>query len=216
MEIATVAGATRIPGGRNANERVRRSGMVPAVIYGHGEAPESLALSAHDLEQALGKLAHVVRVKSGAKETIYLLKDVQYDHLQRHPLHVDLMRVDQNERVEVAVPIELRGTAHGTTVGGELVLVLADLHIECPLLQIPDSIRVKVDHLDIGMSVHVKDLELPAGVTPTHGPEDVVCLCRHKKAEVAVVAPLEAETSKEPEVIERGKKEEEAAEEAKK
>lgn len=208
MQISTVSAQSRKPGGRHANERVRRAGLVPGVIYGHGETPETVSLSGHELGLALEHLQHVLKLNVGGKETLYLLKDVQYDHLQRTPVHVDLMRVDPNERVKVTVPVEFRGTPHGTTVGGELVTILADVHLECKLLEIPDSVRAKIDHLEIGKALHVKELELPADVKALHGPDDVVCLVRHKKTDEAVAAPVvEGEAGKEPEVIGRVAKE---------
>jgi len=208
MQISTVTAEKRNPGGRHANERIRRAGNVPAIIYGHGESPEAVSLSAHELGLALEHLQHVLKLKVGGQETLYLLKDVQYDHLQRTPIHVDLMRVDPNERVKVTVPVEFRGTPHGTTVGGELVTLLADVHIECKLLEIPDSVRAKIDGLEIGSALHIRELELPADVKALHSPEEVVCLVRHKKTDEAVAgAPAEGEAGKEPEVIGRIAKE---------
>lgn len=208
MEIATVAGKTREIRGRHANERLRRSGMVPAIIYGHGEEPRAIALSRHELEYALERLAHVIRVNSDGVEENFLLKAVQYDHLQSTPIHVDLMRVSKDERVRVTVPLEFRGPAAGTLSGGEEVHVLNELHIECPVLTIPDLIRVRVEHLNIGDAIHVKELELPADVVATHHPEEVVVLVRLKK--VAAEAPVAGEAgAAEPEVIGRQAKDKE-------
>lgn len=209
MQIASVTGETREVGGRHANERLRRRGMIPAVIYGHNQTPETIALSRHDLELALEKLQHVVSLKMGGKETAFLLKEVQYDHLERTPMHVDLMRVDENERVRVNVPMELRGTPIGVTEGGEMVMVINELHVECPLLEIPEQIRVKIDHLKIGDSIHVKEIELPPNVKATHAPDDVVLLVRTKKVATDAAAPVEGAVVAEPEVIGRQAKEEE-------
>lgn len=218
MQIANVAGETRTAGGRHANERLRRAGMVPAIVYGHGEKPETVSLSLHDLEHALHHKQHVLNLGIGGSQKQYFIKEVQYDHLQKRPIHVDLMRVDPNERIRVKVKLELRGAAAGLAVGGELLQQIADLEIECKLLEIPESIRVKVDHLTIGQSIHVKELELPPDVKALHHPDEIVCAVRLKKiAEEAPAAAAEGtEASKEPEVIERGKKEEEEAAEEKK
>lgn len=212
MHIATVSGEKRTPEGRNGNERLRRRGMIPAIVYGHGEAAETIALSRHDLDMALRTASHVVNVKLDGKETTYLLKEIQYDHLQRTPMHADLMRVDPNERVRVKVRIEVRGTPVGIVDGGELSTPITDLEIECPLLKIPESVRVKVDHLKIGQGVHVRELELPEGVVALHDPNDVVAGCRVKRIheEVAAAAPAaEGAAPAEPEVLARGKKEDE-------
>ena len=209
MQIANVSGETRKVGGRHVNERLRLKGLVPAIVYGHGEAPEPVSISLHDLEIALHHKQHVLNVGIGGGK-MYFVKEVQYDHLQKRPIHVDLMRVDPNERIKVRVKVELRGTPAGLLVGGELLHQIADLEIECKLLEIPEAIRVKVEHLNIGNAIHVKDLELPADVKALHHPEEVVCGVRLKKIaeEATAAAPLEgaeaAATSKEPEVIERG------------
>lgn len=211
MQIANIKGERREPGGRHANERLRRRGLVPAIVYGHGEKPETVALSARDLEQALEDLAHVVSVETGGKPQQYLIKDVQFDHLQKRPLHVDLMRVDATERVKVKVPLELRGDAKGASQGGVLVQLIGDLDVECLLLAIPDSIRVNVSELGLNQSLHVRELEMPEGVKALHHPEEIVVVCRPPRAEVPVAAaPVEgAEGPAEPEVIGRVAKEKE-------
>lgn len=211
MEMTRIQAEKRNAGGRHANERLRRSGMLPAVVYGHGEQPELLALSAHDVEIALSNSSHVIKIPLNGQDTPFLLKDVQYDHLQRTPIHVDLMRVDLKERVKVKVPVELRGTPKGVAAGGIMLQILNDIEIECGLLEIPESIRGVVENLEIGQGLHVKELEFPAGVTPLPKPEDLVVTVRHKVTETAVAAtaaPAEgAEAAKEPEVIGRVAKE---------
>ncbi|MEP0846573.1 MAG: 50S ribosomal protein L25 [Phycisphaerae bacterium] len=211
MEITTINGQRRAPGGRHANQRLRRAGLLPAVIYGHKQPPECVAVSRHELELALAHMSHVVKLAMDGAETHYLLKEVQYDHLQKTPVHVDLMRVDVKERVHVHVPVELRGDAPGIHEGGELVHVITELHVECPLLEIPGVLRARIDHLVIGEAVHVRDLELPPNVKPLHEPEDIVVVCRTKRGiSVGEEAPVAAEAAAEPEVIGRVAKPEEA------
>ncbi len=210
MQIATIQGEVRKPGGRHANERLRRRGLIPAVVYGHGEAPETIALVRHDLDLALENHSHVIEVKLDARSERYLIKEVQYDHLQKDALHVDLMRVDAEERVEVKVAIELKGTPIGVREGGELHHLITDLDIECGLLEIPDVIRVNVADLAIGQALHVGELQLPPGVKALDSPDTVVCAVRLKK--VAAAAPAAAPEGEaapaEPEVIGRVAKEE--------
>ena len=215
MQIAVIQGETRKTGGRHANRRLRRRGLVPAVIYGHERTPETIALSRHDLLLALEHAQHVVKVSVDQQETQYLLKDVQFDHLQHEPIHADLMRVDPSERVRVNVGIEFRGEPHGIHEGGELIHVLTDLDIECPLLNIPERLQVKVDHLGVGQTLHVGELELPQGVTTHHKPDDVVATVRAKRGGLEAAAEEEAEAEPEeagaqPEVIGRAAKEEES------
>jgi large subunit ribosomal protein L25 len=212
MEAAVIQGETRKPGGRHANNRLRKRGLVPAVIYGHELPPDTVALSQHDLVLALEHAQHVVRLTVDGKETQYLLKDVQFDHLQHLPIHADLLRVDPDERVVVKVALELRGEAKGIHEGGDLIQVLTELEVECSLLNIPDVLRPRVDHLGVGDTLQVHEVELPQGTSTPHSPDDVVATV-HAKRGVAVeegeveVAAEEAEG--EPEVIGRTAKEEE-------
>jgi large subunit ribosomal protein L25 len=216
MQIANLKGEARQPGNRAANRRLRKRGLVPAVIYGHEQAPETAAVSLHDLLLALEHLQHVVRLEIDGQQQQYLVKDVQYDHLQKTPIHVDLMRVDPNERVQVKVPVELKGEPHGVHEGGVLVHVISDLEVECRLLEIPEVIRPSVAHLGVGQVLHVKDVELPERVEPLHDPDDIVATVRAKRgvqAEEEEVEEVAEEPSKEPEVIGRTGKEEEDARE---
>lgn len=210
MQIANVQGESRSPGGRHANERLRRRGLVPAVIYGHGEKPETVAVSLRDLSDALGRLQHVIQLSAGGPPQQYLIKDVQYDHLQSTPIHVDLMRVDVNERVRVKVPVDFKGDPKGVQEGGQLVIVVNDIEIECGLLQIPDSIRANIGHLGLNQALHVRELEWPQGVTPVQGPEEVVASVRAKRGEETPAAAPAEGAAAEPEVIGRQAKDKEA------
>ncbi len=212
MEVAVIKGEARNPRGHHANDRLRKRGMVPAVIYGHNQPAETVALSLHDLELAIGHAQHVIKVSIDDQETQYLLKDVQLDHLQSTPIHADLMRVNPDERVNVNVGIEFRGEAHGTHEGGEFLQIMTNLDIECPLLSIPEVLRVKIDHLGVGQALHVSDVELPEGVTTRHKPDDVVATVRAKRGGLdATEEETEAatdETGTQPEMIGRAAKEE--------
>jgi large subunit ribosomal protein L25 len=216
MEIAVIQGETRSTGGRHANNRLRRRGLVPAVVYGHDQPPETVALSRHDLLLAIEHAQHVVKVAIGKRKTQYLLKDVQYDHLQHEPIHADLMRVDADERVHVNVGIEFRGEPHGVHEGGELIHVLTDLEIECPLLNIPEVLKVKIDHLGVGQTLHVGEIELPEGVTTRHNRDDVVATVRAKRGGLTAgeeePEAVGEEAAAEPEVIGRVAKEEQERE----
>lgn len=209
MEIADIQGQPRTKGSHHANDRIRRDGLVPGVVYGHGEAVELISLSRHDLELALEHLRHVVSVKMGGAPRTFLIKDVQFDHLQKTPIHVDLMRVDTEERVEVKVPIVLRGTARGAAEGGVLTQLIADIDVECKVLEIPEEIRIRVDHLGLDETLFVRDIEFPPGATPLVGPDEIVAVVRPPRGmHVEAEAPAEGSAT-EPERIGRVAREEE-------
>ncbi len=211
MEIAKLVSETRQPGGKHANDRLRQRGLLPAVIYGHNEPPEHVSLSRHDLDIALDHQAHVVELAFAGAPQTFLIKEIQYDHLQRDPLHVDLMRVSQDERVEVTIPIVLKGTAKGTTEGGELVHIINDLEVSCLLTAIPDQVVYNISDMAIGDALHVRDLSLPEGVTPIPGADETIVAVRAKRGVVEEAPAVEGEegATAEPEVISKGKSEEE-------
>ncbi len=209
METQTVKGQSREPGGRHANERLRRGGLVPAVLYGHGEAPETLALDRHDLEMVLSHAAHIVNVERDGGTHSYLIKDLQYDHLGVELLHVDLMRVDLQEEVRVTVAVEPKGEPKGVREGGVFQLMLNDIELEGPMQAIPDVLRVSVENIELGGNLRVRELTLPAGVKSMHDDDDVVATVKAVvEREAEEDEAVEGEGGAEPEVISRGKADE--------
>jgi len=152
--------------------------MLPGVIYGHGQPPESIAVSAHELELELQHGARLLGLKLDGSESQYLIKEVQYDHLQKVPIHLDLARVNLNERVQVAGAIELRGTPKGIHEGGVLEHLMDELEVECLASNIPGALHPSVVHLGVGDALLVKDLEMPEGVTFLSDPEARVAMVR--------------------------------------
>jgi len=215
MESTTIKAAAREARGKKAAAKLRATGMLPGIIYGHKEEPRAVALPAHDVELAVTHGVHLLRVELDGRSEQYLLKEVQYDHLGAELIHVDLARVSLDERVRVKVPVELKGTPKGVHEGGILDQMIVDLDVECLVTQIPDQIRVVVNDLGVGQAVHLKDLEPPPGVRALGNPEEIVCMVRMLATAAAAEAPAaEAEAAAEPEVIGRGKEEPQAAEES--
>jgi large subunit ribosomal protein L25 len=198
--------------GSSAARRLRRQGMVPVVLYGHQQETVSLALSAEEVEKALRHGVHVVDLQLDGNTEKALIKDVQWDHLGRDIVHVDFARVSEDERVVVTVPLEIRGTPAGLSEGGVLDQPLHTLEVECPVVAVPDSIRVNVSELKIGQAIHVRELVLPPNVRAIVNPETVVVHVTMKQVEAEVVAAPAAPEAAEPEIIGRPKVEEEEAE----
>jgi len=216
MEITQLPAEKRESLGTKVSRRLRKEGKMPAIIYGHGQAPESVAVPVRDLRTVLEDGAHLVELKIDGAAQQCLIKDVQFDHLGILPVHADFTRVDLNERVKVRVPLEFRGTPIGVNEGGLLDHDMVDIEIECLVTEIPDSIRVNVANLKLGQSLHVKELELPGSVKAISPAEQIVASVRAKAAEVEVTAPTE-EGAAQPEIIGRKEKVEEGeAEEEKK
>ena len=195
--------------GSRANKRLRDSGFVPAVVYGHKEAVVPVTLPKKEISTHLAKGAHVFDLSLDGKSEKVLVKEVQYDHLGKDVLHVDFARVSLDEKVEVTVPLELKGEPKGEKDGGVLQQILNELHVECLVTDIPDRIVHNVSEMALNDVVHVKDLKLPAGVRVLQDAEQIVAQVKEiKEEEAAPAAAVEGEA--EPEII--GKKKEEGAE----
>ena len=155
--------------GKGASRRLRREGKVPAVIYGAGQDPVSLSLQHNELLHQLENEAfysHILTVKVGSDEQQAILKD-----LQRHPsqpvvLHVDLQRVSANEKLRVHVPLHFinEDKGPGAKEGGLITHSLTETEVSCLPKDLPEFIEVDLGNMELDSSVHLSDLNLPAGV----------------------------------------------------
>jgi large subunit ribosomal protein L25 len=212
-DSVTLAAAKREGSGTRAAERLRKQGRVPAVVYGHKEATVAVSLARDELLAALRHGARVVDLATDGSAETALIREVQWDHLGKEVLHVDFARVGKDERIHVAVRIELRGIAPGVTAGGVLDQPLHALEIECLAIRIPESIRVNVGELQMDGAIHVRDLHLPEGVVALTDADAVVVHVTAKQAEPEAAAAAPAAGGAEPEVIGRKAGEEEGEEE---
>jgi len=192
--------------------RLRRKGLIPAVLYGHKEATLSITLPAEEVEKAIRHGVRVVDLKAGGKEEKALIKEIQWDHLGKELLHVDFTRVALDERIVIQVPLELRGTAPGVTAGGRLDQPIHALSVECLAISIPESIRVNIGELQMEGIIHVRDLVLPPGVKAMTDPEAIVVHVTPPEVEAEAAPAAEVAEQAEPEVIGRPKVEEEEGE----
>src|SRR5438046_3976100 len=163
-QSAQITAKPRSELGSRANKRLRDAGFVPGVIYGHKEAVVPITLPKKDVVNHLSHGAHLFEVGLDGKKETVLVKEVQYDHLGADVLHVDFARVSLDEKVEVTVPIELKGEPKEAE-GGVLQQVINELEVECLVTEIPDAIRVNVADMKLNDVLVIKDLPLPAGVT---------------------------------------------------
>jgi large subunit ribosomal protein L25 len=194
-------------GSRRA-EKLRKAGKVPGVLYGHKEATLSVAVTAEQLALVIRQGAPVVDIKTNGKLEKAQIMDLQWDHLGKEVLHVDLKRVSEHERIETDVPVEIKGHAPGLTDGGVLDQPLHSLRVECLAFAVPKSIRVSIAELQLGAAIHVREVTLPEGVKALDDPDAIVIHVTKPQAEVE--AGAEAGAVAEPEVITARKKEEEA------
>ena len=205
-----VAAKSRPGLGSRASKRLRDSGLLPAVIYGHKEAVVPVTLPKKEVVTHLNRGAHLFDLSLDGKSEKVLVKDVQYDHLGMEVIHIDLARVNLDEKVEITVPLELKGTPKGEADGGVLQVVVSELEIECLVTDIPDAVRHNISELGLNQVLHVKDLRLPAGVRILQDENLILATVK----EIVESVPTEATEagSAEPEVIGRKPAEGEAAE----
>lgn len=165
MAKTTLSATFRSGAGKGVARKLRSAGQVPAVLYGHGDTPRSLAVDAHQLElmmAAVGPNTIITLQLDGEGTQDVLLRDVQMHAYKPEVLHVDFFHVHAGEKVHVKVPVRLVGKPVGVhTDGGVLDQVLYDLEIECLPNAIPDVVEIDVSGLHIGESVRVG--EVPAG-----------------------------------------------------
>ncbi|REK17200.1 MAG: 50S ribosomal protein L25 [Planctomycetota bacterium] len=192
-------------GKRNAR-RLRDAGSIPAILYGHGEANQSLTVNADEMAAAVRHGSHVVELTGAVTEKAFI-RDLQWDVYGQEVLHVDFTRVSEHERVEVKVAVELRGEAPGSKEGGNVEQLAHELEIDCEAVNIPAKIEVNINDLQLNETLTVADLELPPGVKVLDEPEMPVVQClevREEEEEEAVGEP----GSDEPEIIGRAAEEE--------
>ncbi len=164
--------------GTGSSQKLRRDGGLPAVIYGHKEEPIAISLNYHDVALELQHHHRLLDVELDGSKQQFLVKDVQYDYIGEKILHIDLTRVDLDERVAVTVSVELKGIPAGASEGGVLDQVLADIELECLVTSIPESLRVNVSDMQVGDTILAKDVELPQGAVLVTDSELLVAALR--------------------------------------
>jgi large subunit ribosomal protein L25 len=207
-EVVVLETAKREGRGSHKAFHLRKQGRVPAVVYGHKVATESITVDGEALLHAVMHKARVVDLKLGSDVQKALISELQWDHLGKELLHADFKRVDVTERIAITVPLELKGIAPGVTGGGVLEQPLHQLHVECLAIAIPESIRVNIATLQIGNAIHVRELTLPEGVKVLDDAEAIVVQVKAPLVEAEKPAAAPTETA-EPEVIGRKAAEEE-------
>lgn len=196
--------------GRSAVRKLKAAGSVPAVMYGSKDKPEALQVSRRDINALLSHAAGeniLVELEIEGKNRLALVQEVQHAPLGGAVLHIDFHAVSQDEVIEADVPLEPMGTANGVkNMGGLLEQSLRTLAIECLPRDLPDVIRVDVSELNIGDAIHVREIQLPSGVSTRVQPDLTAFSVLAPTVEEEPVAAT-AEAAAGPEVI-REKKEE--------
>jgi large subunit ribosomal protein L25 len=172
MADVNLSASVRTEFGKGAARRLRREEKIPAVIYGHGEAPVHVALPSYDMMMALKTPNVLIHLDVEGKQKLVIPKAVQREAIRGFLVHADLLVVSKGEKVNVDIPIHIEGElAPGQNL---LEHVLVALPVEAEATHIPESVTVSVEGLTAGDSVQAKQIKLPKGTSLAVDEEDVV------------------------------------------
>ncbi|HEX6046635.1 MAG TPA: 50S ribosomal protein L25 [Pyrinomonadaceae bacterium] len=203
--------------GKNDARRARREGMVPITLYGGGAETVAAVAPLRDLAAILrseaGRNTIFTIDVEGVGESEVMFHDRQIDPVKGRLIHADLTRLVKGQKIEVTVPLRLTGEPVGVKEKqGVLEQVIREIDVRCQPRDIPDSIDVDVSNLDVHDVLHVSDIKVAEGVEILTDAELVIATVGMVREEVAPAPGVEGEEPAEPEVIGKGKKEEEGAE----
>ena len=221
MPTTLIEAQIRTTSGKNTNRRLRKSGRIPAVIYGPGRQPMAVSVYPIEVNNILHSESGHNTIFSisvdGSDQRNAMVKDYQLDPVKGNLIHADFLEIAMDRLLELTVDIELVGEAVGVKVGGGIMdFVTRSIEVECLPSDIPESIKLDVSSLEINDYIRVKNIQTDARVKILSDQEVViVTIVPPVKEEAAPEEEAPAETS-EPEVIKKGKAAEEGGEEEQK
>ena len=176
-EQLTLAAEGREALGTRVSRKFRKAGKIPAVLAHKSDTPVNLLVGVRELEKVVRKHARIITLTHPGGSDKVFIREVQYDHLDEHMLHVDFTRVAPDEKLHMEVEVILKGKPVGVVEeNGVLDQYLKMLKIECLPDAIPDNILVDVRGMKKDEKLCIKDLDVPAGVTFQHEPEQAIYL----------------------------------------
>jgi len=180
MKQVSLEAIKREKTGKETSKKLRKQGMIPAIVYGPHFDPYPIAVKFSELESILHKykgetLLFNIEVSNGEGKRIQaILKEYQIHPVTDKIIHIDFVAVKEGETITLDIPIEFTGRPIGLTRGGVLEILMHELTVECEPANIPDKIKVDISNLDVGDVLHVKDIEVPEGVKVVDDPEETV------------------------------------------
>lgn len=174
MEFIQIEVRERAERGTADMNRLRRAGGVPAVLYGLQGRNLPLTIPARELERFISSGSHLVELKMGDETRDAILREVQQHPLTDEILHVDLIRVDKDRKIQDSVPIRYKGTAIGTREGGMFQPLMDALAVTARPRDLPEEVLLDVSGLHVGEGIYVRDIELPESVTCDLDDDDLI------------------------------------------
>ena len=200
-ETHTLTAEPRQRAGKGTARQTRRAGRIPAVIYGNKLTPLMISLDLNEFGKILKKpgfFTHLFDVTVGGTVHRVLPRDVQFHPVSDLPEHVDFLRVSAETKITVNVPVRFVGQdkSPGLKRGGTLNVVLHEIELLCDAAHIPEHVDISLEGLDLGATVHLKSVALPAGTTAAHADRDITVVTiatpSGLKLEAEEAAPAEA------------------------
>ena len=172
MEQQVIEVEQRGPRKKGAVRKLRASGKIPGILYGHKEAPVPFAVNPLELRKKLRASGQgrntIFKVTGLGREVLALLKATQVDPVRRDLLHIDMIEVREGDVMKVDVPLVFSGKPEGVVAGGELQIVRRTIEVQCNALRIPKQIDVDLTPILLGQALHASDLTFPEGVVVTN------------------------------------------------
>jgi large subunit ribosomal protein L25 len=192
MENVDITVQPRDPAGSRAARRLRREGLIPGILYGHGQAATPFAVEPHVMREAVSTDAGMHAVLSvtfdgvkGKRQAI--IKEVTLHPTRSFATHVDLQEIRLDETIESVVAVSFEGESKGVKVGGVLDESLREVSVKGRVTEIPEHLVLDISDLDINHTARVSDLQVPGGITVLDDPEQVLCsVLPPRKIEVEV------------------------------
>ena len=212
MASASLSAQPRSSTGKGVARKLRAAGSVPGVVYGHAREAVSLSVNARELDKLLSQIAAgstVVDLTLGSATTKTLIREIQRHPFKKQVLHIDFQELVAGEKVTVDVPLVFVGVPEGVRLSGALLeQIMHSIEVLADPTTIPNHIDVDVSHLAMGHSLHVRDLKLPAGIEVLSDEDATMCAVIAPRAAIEAIA--EGDAVAEPELIAKGKIEEDA------
>jgi large subunit ribosomal protein L25 len=216
----TIAAEPRPARGKNEARRLRARMRIPAVVYGAGKESVAVSVSPKEIEKILHSSSGVNTIFNldiqGVETTPVMVVDWQHDPVKSNLLHIDMKRIDLTKRLQVKVPVHTTGDPRGVKEQGGLhEIVSREIEIECLPDEIPEHFTVDVSALRIGQSLRAGDVPLSGTMKLLSPPDLVISHVVATRGSVEIAEGAEGAAAAEPEVVKKGKKEEEGAEKKK-
>lgn len=194
MEFIQIEVAVREELGSAPARRLRRDGLIPAVLYGMKRPNLRLSIAETEMQRFLKTGSHLVELRLGDKTRPAILREIQHDPVSDDILHVDFHRVDHDHEVDDHVHVAFKGRAAGESEGGVFQALKETVFVRCRPKLLPEEFLVEIMHMHVGDTVKVGQLEVPEGVAILDDPEDVIAqVALPKRAAQVEVEPAEGE-----------------------